>query len=412
VPRNTLQIFLCTLVSLGLVALSGCRAAVERSTDRPADYYSRPLPPGQLALERVGVSQYPDFSAGLGNRESLLRAIDESLAYYAKPSSKRYFPYADITHDRAVASLRALRERIASGVSGSELGAVIRRDFEVHRSVGADGRGTVLFTGYCEPVYEGSRTRTPEFRYPLYRLPGDLVKDEEGHTLGRRAPDGRFLPYPTREQIDHGGFLEGRGLELVWLRHPLDAYVVHVQGSARIRLRDGTEMRVGYAGKNGRPYRSLGQKLVAEGAIAPEYLSLAGIRAYFRKRPETLERHLFHNESYVFFTETHDGPYGSLNARVTPMRTIATDKSVFPRGAMAFVETTLPSPTGGGLARRPYRGFALDQDTGGAIRSAGRCDLFIGTGPRAERVAGHTKSEGKLYYLFLRGDHEALTAAP
>jgi membrane-bound lytic murein transglycosylase A len=230
------------------------------------------------------------------------------------------------------------------------------------------------------------------------------VKDEEGKCLGKRT-DAGIVPYDTREQIEGNGTLAGKGLELVWLRDRFEAYVVHVQGSARIELPDGRKLRIGYAGKTDRPYRSVGQALTDDGRLRRDDLSLFTMREYFARHPEDLDRYLFLNESYVFFTEHQDGPYGSLNAKVTPMRTIATDKSVFPRGALAFVDTRLPAATpSGGVTSRPYRGFVLDQDTGGAIRSAGRCDLFIGTGPQAEHLAGRTRAEGKLYYLFLRED--------
>lgn len=390
-------------MALVLLFLAGCQHKPLR--DEGVDYYSKPLPPGAVALEKVDTWQYPDFSAGFGDRDSLLQAIDQSLAYYAKPSSQRYFPFEDVSHERAVTSLRALRELVLAGTSGYELNAEIARRFDVYRSVGCDNRGTVLFTGYCEPIYPGSLTRTERFRYPLYRLPDDLVKDGEGQCLGRRTANGTIVPYPTRNEIDRDGFLRDRELELVWLESPLDAYVVHVQGSARIELPDGKLLNIGYAGKNGQPYRSLGQKLIDDRAIPSDDLSLASIRRFFDRNPQLLHRYLGHNESYVFFTETSGGPFGSLNAKVTPMRSIATDKSVFPRGAMAFIETSLPSPNSPNrIVTQDYSGFVLDQDTGGAIRSAGRCDLFIGTGPEAERLAGHTKAEGRLYYIFLRNE--------
>ena len=389
-----------------IIFLIGCKSTPDKDN---VDYYSRPLPDGQLALERIEPWDHPDFSVGFGDRESLSEAIDQSLDYYAKPSSRGYFPYDRITHDQAVASLEALAELLDSGIDGYALNRAITERFDVYRSVGCDGRGTVLFTGYCEPIFKGSLTPTDEFRFPLYRLPEDLVKGPEGKCMGRRLPDGSLTPYATRAEIDGRGFLRGRDLELVWLASELDAYVVHVQGSARIELPDGRQMRVGYAGKTDRPYRSLGQKLIDDGEIPADDLSLPAIREFFAKHPSAVERSLHHNESYVFFTETTDGPYGSLNAKVTAMRSIATDKSVFPRGAMAFIDTDLPKTRpNGSLESRPYRGFVLDQDTGGAIRSAGRCDVFIGTGPQAERLAGHTKAEGQLYYLFLKEDEQPI----
>lgn len=395
--------------------LASCKSAPPESVPNPpaAKNYSQPLPEGQLALEKiVDPRDYPDFADGLADRDSLLRAIDESLAYYKKPSSKKYFPYLDITHERAMKSLAAFRTLVTAAATGEELNREIVSRFDVYRSVGCDNAGTVLFTGYCEPIYRGSLTPTAEYRFPLYKLPPDVVKDEEGKPLGKRTAFG-LVPYDTREAIETGRVLEGRGLELVWLRDRLEAYIVHVQGSARILLPDGKELKVGYAGKTDRPYRSIGQALVDDGHIRADDLSLTAIKSHFAKHPEDMEHYLFLNESYVFFQESKDGPFGSLGAKVTPLRTIATDKGVFPRGAIAFADTMKPNLSEvGAIEKRPFRSFVLDQDTGGAIRSAGRCDLFMGTGPDAERLAGHTRSEGKLYYLFLKDALVRSTATP
>ncbi|MBI1853234.1 MAG: MltA domain-containing protein [Planctomycetes bacterium] len=401
---------LCALASLILLAvLASCSTPPKNLTPppevatTPKKEYSRPLPPGKVALERItDPAQIPDFSAGYEDKEGLLASIAQSLTFYAKPSSAHYFPYLEISRDQAVNSLRAFRDLLNSVSSGGELNRIVRERFDVYRSVGWDGSGAVLFTGYCEPIYQGAKVRTEEFRFPLYRLPEDLVKATDGTPQGRLTDNG-VVPYFTRAEIDRGGALAGKNLELVWLRSPLESYICHVQGSARIQLPDGKEMKVGYAGKNGRPYASLGQALVDEGKVPADEMSLAAIKDYFAAHPDEIENYLVRNDSYVFFQENWGGPYGSIGCEVTPWHTIATDKSVFPRGALAFVVTVAPRvEVDGRITKQPYRGFALDQDTGGAIRSAGRCDLFIGTGPQAELLAGYQKAEGKLYYLFLK----------
>lgn len=390
---------------LAVLAALGCRAA----TVEPPKDYARPLPPGLVALEKVtDPAQIPDFSPGFGEKESLLAAIERSLGYYAKPSSRRFFPYLDIPHDRAVASLLAFREELRAASSSAALDRRLRARFEVYRSLGWDGSGTVLFTGYCEPILNGSRRRTERYRHPLYKAPADLARTEDGVPLGRRTESGALVPYFTRAEIDGEGRLAGKGLELVWLEDPFDAYVAHVQGSARIRLPEGGEVKVGYAGKTDRPYASVAEALIRDGKVSRSDLSLTAVRAYFRKNPGDLERYLPLNASYVFFAEREGGPYGSIGVPVTAMRTLATDKVVYPRGAVAFAQTLLPRPASGGRIRsEPWSGFVLDQDTGGAIRSAGRADLFLGTGETAEREAGHTHAEGRLYYLFLRPEEVA-----
>ena len=390
------------------VALSAfaCRSAPPPA---PPKDYARPLPPGRVALERViDPAAIPDFSAGIEGRDSLLAAVERSLEYYGKPSSKKYFPFLDVSHARAAASLRAFREELLAADCGADLNRRLRERFDVYRSVGWDGSGTVFYTGYCEPIVRGNRTPSARYRYPLYRTPPDLVRTPEGVPLGRRTTEGSIVPYFTREEIDRGGALDGMGLELAWLEDPFDAYIVQVQGSGRVLLPDGSEMKVGYAGKTDRPYASVGQALIRDGKIRREDLSLANLRAHFRRNPVDLERYLPMNASFVFFTEREGGPYGSIGVAVTPRHTLATDKEVYPRGALAFVETSLPRvEMAGSIRTEPWRGFVLDQDTGGAIRSAGRADLFLGTGSQAERVAGHTHAEGRLYYLFLKQERMA-----
>ena len=392
----------CTV--LVLFFLAGCSSP---EPPRPEKEYARALPEGAPALVRVrDPAEIPDLRPTFSEREAALEALDQSLEYFAKPSSRKWFPYRtedrEITHETQVRTLETLREILLQSSTPDELQARCLLAFDFYRSVGWDGSGEVLFTAYCEPIFEGRLRPEGEFRHPLYRLPPDLVKDPEGKPLGRRTESGDIVPYPTRGEIERSHLLEGQ--ELVWLKDPFEVYVAHVQGSARINLPDGSQMCVGYAGKTDRPYRSIGRFLVEEGSLRPEELNLARLKAWFREHPEDIERVLPINESYVFFVEREPGPFGSIGARVTPYHSLATDKEVFPRGGPCVVVARLPeaADVGGAVKRRRRVLLAFDQDTGGAIRSAGRADLFIGTGPEAERLAGFTQEEGRLYYLFLK----------
>ncbi len=381
------------LISCSLLSV---RPTERSELDEPD--YGRPLAPGEVALEKVtDPAEYPDFGQGFGDRDSMIRAIDGTLDYFRKPSSQPWWPYLDIDHARSVASLEEFRRVLLEATSPTQLDSIIRERFEVYRSKGWDGSGTVLFTGYCQPIYDAREERTGEYRHPLYALPPELRKDEFGTPLGWDTGGG-IGPSPTRGQFD-AGLLEGRGLEMYWLRDKLEAYIVHVQGSAKLRLPNGELRSIGYAGKTEHEYVGLGQSLVGDGKIDRGRLNLFAIKDYFRDHPEQLDEYLNRNASYVFFTETAGGPYGSLNIEVTPYRTLATDKKVFPRGGITFSETVVPDLSG---AMQPYTSFGVDQDTGGAIRSAGRADIFLGTGPEAERIAGGTHAEGRLYYLYLR----------
>lgn len=386
------------LIGLWLLAASvvvGCRTKVVPSK------YDRPLPPGELALRKItDPNQYPDFAGTWRNLDSLKAAAENSLNYLSKPSSHRYFPYGDVSHERVVQTLEKVLTFIDSGVRGSELNGVIHAYFDVYKSVGWDGKGTVLFTGYYTPIFDGSFERTERFRYPLYQMPDNLVKDDEGRTLGLRGAEGRLTPVPPRSEIEASGLLEGQ--ELVWLSDPFEVYIAHVQGSAKLKTPDGRLVTVGYAANSGHEYVSVAQALVADRRIPPERMSLATMIDYFKRHPGQVARYTQRNPRYVFFRLAEGPPHGSLNESVTPLRTIATDKSIFPRAALAFIATSPSSPGRPAAFRRAYDGFVLDQDTGGAIRAAGRCDVYMGEGDRAGQLAGQTYQEGRLYYLFLK----------
>jgi membrane-bound lytic murein transglycosylase A len=381
------------LVAVLLAALAACS-----STEEGPDW-GRALPPGAHALIPLGPDEpRPDFAADWDRREEVGRALDRSIEWTTKTSAPRFFPVEGVTHERALASLKRFKELLATSSDPESFAATLDREFQIYKSAGWDGEGGgVLFTGYCTPILDGSKTKSAEYRYPLYGLPPDLVKDKEGNILGQKQGDG-LVPYPDRRSIEEQHLLEGKGLELVWLRDPLDAFIAHVNGSAFIRLKEGGMFKLGYAGKNGQPYTSLRKELVREGQIE-ERGNLASIRAWAAEHPDQVPEYLARNASYVFFTPIEGTPRGSLNVEVTGNRTLATDKTLFPRGAVCFVDTHV-----GGSSSHEFRQFMFDQDTGGAIRTAGRADIYLGSGATAERLAGSTEQEGQLYYLFLKDE--------
>jgi len=392
--KNRILLFAALLI---VVIVFGCRQHV-KETKIP---YDRPLPPGQFALRKItNPYEIPDFTMACVDLANLRAAVNNSRNYLNKPSSRRFFPCGEITHGQAVGSVNAFAEMLDSGLMGKALNDAIREKFDVYISVGCDDRGTVLFTGYYTPIFDGSLTRSDQFLYPLYEQPDDLVKQPDGEILGRRGPDGQITPYPPRAVIESSGMLKGK--ELVWLSDPFEAYIAQVQGSAKIKLPGGELTTVGYAANNGQDYHSVAEELVKDGKIPADQLSLSAMIDYFKKFRDQVDTYIRRNPRFVFFQKEEGAPRGSINEPVTPMRTIATDKSIFPRACLAFVSTTLPRQTGGTVVKQPYSGFALDQDTGGAIRAPGRCDVYMGVGDTAGKLAGQTYQEGRLYYLFLK----------
>lgn len=398
----------CTVL---LLILAGC--ATEKSTVEPIEAtgpdYSRPLPPGQPALRLVTDSaRMPEVGAAYQNRDVLLlEAIDQSVKWFEAPSSRKFFPFAlpdgEVTHEQAVASLRAFAALLEHSSSEADFLEEFRRMFNVYESVGYNGEGVVLFTGYYTPIFKGSRTPGPQYAWPLYKRPDDLVTDPlTGEPKGRRMPGGTVVPYASRKVIEETNMF--RGHELVWLKDALSAYIVQVNGSAKIYLEDGTTMYVGYAGKTDRPYYGLGQAMLDAGLLTRDELSLASIRRVFRAQPDRVRELMWKNESYVFFTEYagDNWPAGSLGARVTAESTLATDKKIYPRGGIVLVDTRAVTFSQG---HRRFLRFMLDQDTGGAIQAPGRADIFMGIGPGAEILAGGQYAEGRLYYLFLKPEY-------
>lgn len=395
---------------LSLCTLNGCHHASPPKPAPVAIDYTAPLPEGALALHKLSPGEYPDFSAAIlaFNEPVLDKAIDRSLKYLAAPSSKAFFPYLDITHQRAVDTLTTLKQILhdespqAVMDGGRQFNAIIKRDFDIYESVGAPdpatgaGTGQVLFTGYCTPIFDASLTRGGRFQYPIYKRPNDLVTDATGTHASRQLPDGTLMPFYTRQQIDQQHVLAGD--ELCWLTNPFDVYVVNVQGSARLRLRDGRLFEIGYNGNNGYPYTSPGDQMVADGAITQSQHTTRGIQAYFISHPGSMEHYLSLNQRYIFFKERPGGPFGKLNVPVTPFGTIATDKTVYPRAMPAFLDTQMMTPAG----MQQFKGIMLDQDAGGAIRAAGRCDIYMGIGASAQAMSGQQLYTGRLYYLAVK----------
>lgn len=367
--------------------------------------YGRPLPPGAPALIELRPGEKrPDFASEFARRDEILPALERSIAWSRSKHAAQFFPKEGITLERSLASLERFREVLQHAATEQEFRAIVEEEFTIYKSAGWDAKGGgVLYTAYCTPILQGSRSKSPGYGYPLYALPPDLVKGKDGEILGRKLADGSLEPYPTRAVIEANHVLDGQELELAWLADPLDAYIAHVNGSAIVALPDGQELRLGYAGKNGHEYTSLGAELVKDKKLKADEVSLQRIREWGRQNPVELEKYMARNASYVFFTPIEGNPRGCLNFEVTPRRSIATDKDLFPRAALCFVESK-PGQ------KQTYASFTLDQDRGGAIRTAGRADIYLGIGAEAEREAGRTRVEGQLYYFFLKP--EALARRP
>jgi len=405
--KGALLVLCCLLLPVG-----GC------SLFRPPPAVTPPpaAPPKEAPpLAAVPQAELPEFRDDL-DRESLVRALRKSLEYFARIPGRTSYRLGEtrVTARDLKVSLEAFLAMVEAGASPAEIGRRVREDFEVYRAAGSGPTGRVLFTGYYEPVLEGSLARTDVYRYPIYRRPDDAVvvrlgkfREKYGNErLIGRLENGELVPYYSREEIDGAGALENRGLEIAWFADPVDIFFLHIQGSGMICPAGGSCFQVSYAQSNGRAYRSIGKLLIDSGKATRESLSMQGIRKTLRDNPDQLREILYYNESYVFFRTVGEGPVGSIGVALTGGRSIATDPAVFPRGALAFVKTRKPEigPNGDIRSWVPFSRFVLNQDAGGAITGAGRVDLFCGRGREAEIAAGHLREEGELYFLVLKAE--------
>lgn len=238
----------------------------------------------------------------------------------------------------------------------------------------------MLFTGYFEPELNGSRSRSSTYRYPLYKKPPEVRNGTQ---------------WLSRSEIENTGVLSGRGLEIAWIDDPVEVFFLQIQGSGRVKLPDGSYLRVGYGGKNGHNYKSVGQELVRRGVYQSHQVSAQVIKNWVKRNPVDGKELLQHNPSYVFFREVSRvpadrGPLGAMNRSITELRSIAVDPKYTPLGAPVWIEK-------GG--KTPMRRLMIAQDTGSAIKGAQRADIFYGTGDYAGRRAGETRDPGRMIVL-------------
>ena len=401
--HNLNQVYFKFFLLMALLTLFACRPAIKKETRIYAE-----------TLEPVNMF-YPRFSDDM-DLDTLISALEKNMGYLNKLDPESRFHYGPHTFtcrqvkDSQEAFLNLIREK----PNPDRLNKAIRENFLVYRATGHDGDEQVLFTGYFEPLYEARLTPDKTFGYPLYKKPEDLItanlsqfkKDLKGRKITGRIEGKQFLPYYSRERIEAGA-LSGRNLELAWLKCPVDAAFLHIQGSGRLILKEGGTLNVGYSTSNGRAYRSIGRYMLDRGLLTREEMSMQSIRRYLSDHPEAVREILNHNPSYIFFRLLNTGPVGNIGVPLTPGRSLALDSKRFPKGALAFISCRKPAlnATGNITGWHEFSRFVVNQDTGGAIKGPGRADIFWGNGPYAETVAGHLKHKGELYILIRKGSN-------
>ncbi|AZN36170.1 murein transglycosylase A [Iodobacter ciconiae] len=293
----------------------------------------------------------------------------------------------------------------AGDITAQNAQAFIESNFTPYQLTNSDGSQTGLITGYYEPVYSGSTQKSSQAIYPVYAPPKDMITVElaelypelKGKRVRGRLVGNKLLPY-----FSHGDIAK-KNLDapiLAWLESPMDVQFLQIQGSGRVRLKDGKELRLGYADQNGHPYRPIGRWLVEQGELNAADVSMQSIRSWADAHPDHIDDLLTSNPSYVFFRTlppSGDGPVGAQNIPLTAGFSIAVDKRIIPLGSMSFIATDRPD-NGGGIHR-----LVAAQDTGGAIHGTIRADFFWGTGDAAGELAGKMKQSGQLWLIWPNG---------
>lgn len=340
------------------------------------------------------------------DRPSLTTAARRQTEYLKSLPGNRQLKLADrtIAIEELRTSLASFLAIISDEQSPKRMHERLRDEFALIPVTLPDAperKRKVLVTGYFEPVFEGSLNPGSPFAYPLYKPPPDLVtwKSGERTMVGRKGKSGP-VPYWTRREIESESRLAGN--ELVYLRDPVEAFILQVQGSGKVHLPDGSMRSVRFAASNGHPYRSIGKLLVDEGRLSLEEATLPGIEKYLRDHPEDMWRILHANPRYIFFDWGKDGAVrGSAGTVLTPGRSIAVDPSAVPLGSVAFISTRTPvfDQAGRQTGWQPLRRFVFPQDSGAAIKGSGRFDLFLGSSREARLAAGLMREDGDCYIL-------------
>ncbi len=354
-------------------------------------------------LKRLKPDKFP-FFCDYGDKETLIRALKNQIRYFVRLKQPAEYPFGDTSISSETILLTLIRFlKILEENPGEDLNQLIKDNFDLYQSTGKRGKGVVTFTGYYLPLLDGSLKPDSVYRYPLYRPPDDLtikIDKLSGTKKAVRIEKGKEYAYYTRKEIDQEKVLAGKGYEVVYLKDPIDCYLLHVQGSGTVILPDGHTLNLQFAGSNYRPYSSLREEMLKDGLLSPDNASMESIAEYFRRHPQKLQRYLNRNERYTFFKIVEGGVVGSLGVKLVPERAIATDKQIFPSGALSYIVTSVPSTSS--TKTVPWSQFVLNQDEGGAIKGPHRIDIFWGAGSRAEYIAHHMNHPGKLYFLVLK----------
>ncbi len=409
------------LPALALV-LTGCAGVKNRPEAAGA------CPPGctpvKIAAEAgaivpVSPENIPSF-VDLDDKKPLLKAAGLNLKYFQSskvPAIPYTFGSRKITAADLAASTSEFIKIISEAKDQGELDRRLRDSFDIYRLAGKDSTGTVVFSSYYEPTLRASLQQTPEYPYPIYARPNDLISVNledfnekfKGEKISGRLEKNELVPYMDRDKIDFEGGLKGRGLELAWLKDRPDIMDLHIEGSGRLQLEDGRQLKANFAATNSLKFKGWLTALIEMGELPREGLTDEKGRQYLQEHPDKVRDVMSRNRRYTFFklsemTDPETGPDGTYGLPLVGWRSIAVDNALVPMGALAFMSVTTPDVDAKGvlLGRKQDSRFVFCQDTGGAIKGPARVDFFAGNGDKAHTFAFKLWDPGTLHLLVLK----------
>jgi len=393
-----------SLVKIGLIFLFTFLSSCSFFIQKPSPIEEPVL------FQLVSETEWPILEDDL-DQQGLEQAVIQSLSYLNNRSLDKKFALGsrEISNKDILESLTLFLEIIKKYPDSNSRLQQIKSNFNLYKTGQNEEPPPLLLTGYYEPTLQGSRIPSPRFRYPVYRLPDDLLfielekfsKKFQVQKLIARIEGNQVTPYYSRREIDQEGRLDGKNLEILWVDDLIKLFFMHIQGSGQVLLEDGSLIKLNYHAANGHPYYAIGRELIRKGVIKPEEMSLQAIYAYLKDHPEEQAAVLNLNPSYIFFQELQGGPYGSLGLPLTPGRSVAADLKIFPPAGLAWLNGWKPVLDDQDQIRfwLPFGRWVCIQDSGGAIKGPGRLDLFWGNGEEAEIAAGHLRHQGGFYLL-------------
>lgn len=352
-------------------------------------------------------------------KKSLLKALELNTRYFESLNSSNVYDFADrqVTVQELKDSNNEFKRILENSTDVDEFNDMVKERFDVYMMSGKNNEGDVVFSSYYEPTTEASLKKDDVYKYPMYARPDDLVTVNledfnskfKGEKISGRVKGGNFVPYYSREDIDFNGILNGKGLELAWFKNLPDLMDIHIQGSGRLTLPNGREIKALFAATNGLKFKGWLTAMIEQGLIPKDKISHEAGKEYLEKYPEKTREVMSANARYTFFklrniTDPEEGPIGTYGLPLTGWRSVAADISLYPLGAIALLQSDMPDVTDEGqyLGMKKDSRFVFIQDTGGAIKGTERIDFFAGHGKKARTFAFKVWNKGKLYILLLK----------